>query len=132
MKAGVIFVEIADILDVTNEVFVVLKGAIMDPSIKYKLNPDITESQLKNIGFRHNRYKCWLYKDIIQLIIDIDIPNKWWGYQIWDTDLNMQYTPYYLRDYGINNVVKTIDRKINSIFKEFEKEQLLIVKRRNK
>ena len=84
----------------------------MDPSIKYKLNPDITESQLKNIGFRHNRYKCWLYKDIIQLIIDIDIPNKWWGY--------------------LDNVVKTIDRKINSIFKEFEKEQLFITKRRKK
>lgn len=104
----------------------------MDPSIKYKLNPDITESQLKNIGFRHNRYKCWVYKDIIQLIIDIDIPNKWWGYQIWNTDLSMQYTPYYFREYGIDNVVKTIDRKINSIFKEFEKAQLFITKRRKK
>ena len=104
----------------------------MNISKRYKLNPDITESQLKNIGFRHNRYRCWLYKDIIQLIIDVDIPNKWWGYQIWNTDLSMQYTPYYFREYGIDNVVKIIDRKVNSIFKEFEKEQLFIVKRRNK
>ena len=118
----------------TNEVFVVLKGVTMNPSIKYKLNPDITESQLKNIGFRHNRYRCWLYKDIIQLIIDVNLSEKWFTYQIWDTDLNMQYPPYYYREYGNgnNSVGKTIDKKINRIFIGFEKSNIFIRKHKTK
>ncbi len=95
----------------------------------YKLNPNITESQLRNIGFRRNEYRCWLYKDIIQLIIEVDTTEKWWGYHIWDTDLNMQYSPYYLREFGVNNIVKHIDTKIRNIFKELEKEHIFIYKK---
>lgn len=107
----------------------------MDIQNRFKLNPNITDKQLKDVGFRkfgsHSySYKCWIYKTAIQLKIEIDLEEEWYGFQIYDTDTNDLYTPYYDRTYGINDIVKILDKKVSSVFKELNKENIFTYNRR--
>ena len=45
---------------------------------KYSLNENITEKTLNKNGFKNGTFKCYVYKNIIQLIIRIDTENDWW------------------------------------------------------
>ena len=45
----------------------------MDITEAFELVDDISEYDLKKNGFRNGTYKCFVYKDIIQLIIDVEI-----------------------------------------------------------
>ena len=98
---------------------------------KYKLHKDVNESLLKDNGFRRYVFKCYVYKDIIQLIIHIDLEEKHWDYQVYDDDNNIIYIPYYNRDFGTNKVVKSIDKKMNKIFKELEKVKIFVPVKEN-
>lgn len=96
----------------------------MDYLDKYKLNSGATKEKLHQNGFKNRTFKCYIYKDLIQLIIRVDVENNTFEYQVDDIDSNSLYTPYYRREYGKNRVVKILDSKINKIFKEMEKQNI--------
>ena len=50
---------------------------------------------------------------------------------MYDDDNNIIYIPYYNRDFGTNKVVKSIDRKMNKIFKELEKVKIFVPVKEN-
>lgn len=96
---------------------------------KYKLNKDVTDDILRDEGFRHGTYRCYLYKSLIQLIVYVDMEDDWWSYQVCNTDTDTLYVPYYDRTHGKNEVVEEIDKKVNKIFGEMAKKKILIKKR---
>ena len=43
----------------------------------YRVNKEINETILKSNGFnRYSTYKCYIYKDLIQFVIHINIEEK--------------------------------------------------------
>lgn len=94
---------------------------------KYKLNENISDDILKQAGFRNYTYRTKLYKDLIVLIITVDLSDdeKWWTYQVCNTDKNTTlYIPYYNRAIGTNELVEKLDKKIENIFKDLVKESV--------
>lgn len=98
----------------------------MDIIEKYKLNKGVTEKILSKNGFdKSGIYKCFVYKNIIQLIVRVDIEEKWWDYQIYNVDAKSIYNQYYDRKDGKNLVVKEIDHKVHKIISELVKSNIL-------
>lgn len=85
---------------------------------KYKLKEGLTNTILKENGFRNGKYRVNLYKNLIYLIISVDLTDNWWTYQVCNEDCSTLYMPYYNRLYGHNDLVKKLDRKIRKIFNE--------------
>lgn len=98
---------------------------------KYSLNENITEKTLNKNGFKNGTFKCYVYKNIIQLIIRIDTENDWWDYQIYNVDIHSIYPPYYDRSCGKHLEVEEIDDKVDKIINELVKAKILI-KQENK
>lgn len=92
----------------------------------YDLDRGVSNDVLKKNGFKNGTFRCYIYKDIIQLIIRIDAENKWWDYKVFDTNTDLIYAQYYIRNYGRNEIVKELDEKIENIFKEMERENIFI------
>lgn len=92
----------------------------------YKVNKNVNTELLNKNGFRYGTFKCYIYKDIIQLIIHIDVENKAWEYQVYDVDHDSLYISYYNREYGKSDVVKAIDKKIKKVMKKMEKQNIII------
>ena len=92
----------------------------------YRVNKEINEAMLKVINYRYGTYKCCIYKDLIQLVIHINIEEKEWDFQVIDTDYNMLYAPYYNREYGKNKIIKELDKKIDNIIDELVEAKILI------
>lgn len=92
---------------------------------KYELRKEVTEKVLRENGFRNNTFKCWIYKNIIQLIINVDIEEKTWNYDIYDTDANSSYIHFYNRG-NKNLVVEEIDKKLEVIMNEFVRSKIFI------
>jgi len=90
----------------------------------YRLSKNVSTKLLNRNGFQYGTFKCFIYKDIIQLIIHIDIENRIWEYQVYDVDHGSLYISYYNSD-----VVKTIDKKIRKIMKEFENQKIIVKER---
>lgn len=85
---------------------------------KYKLQKGLTNTILKEYGFRNGKYRVNLYKNLIYLIVCIDLTDNWWTYQVCNEDCNTLYIPYYNRLYGNNELVKKLDKKIAKAFNE--------------
>lgn len=92
---------------------------------KYIVNKHATEDILSENGFRHGVFKCFVYKDIIQLIVRVDLEEQWWGYQVYNLKALCTYHPYYDRGYGKHLELEEIDRKVNKIMRELEKAKIL-------
>lgn len=93
----------------------------MELAEKYKLNPNVTENLLRVEGFRRGIFKCDIYKNIVQLIVHIDIEEQWWSYQVCNMDSDSLYVPYYDRRYGGRNlIIEEIDEKMRVIFEEMK------------
>lgn len=93
---------------------------------KYRLNKGVTDKILLKNGFDKNgTYRCFVYKNIIQLIIRVNIEENWWDYQIYNVDAKSIYNQYYDRKYGKNLVVKEIDHKVHKIISELVKSNIL-------
>lgn len=93
---------------------------------KYKLNKSVTENKLLKNGFSiNNTYQCFVYKDLIKVIINVDIDEKIWGYKIVDVSTSDLYSPYYYRNFGKSDVVELIDVKIEQILKEMVRNKIL-------
>lgn len=96
----------------------------MNITENYKLKKDVTENVLKQNGFRNKTFKCWVYKNIIQLIVKVNIEDSYWNYEIYDVDTDSIYAPYYDRQ-NKNLVVEEIDRKLDVLLSELVKNNIL-------
>ena len=93
---------------------------------KYKLNKSVTENKLLKNGFSYNHtYQCFLYKDLIKLLLNIDIEERWWNYKIIDVSTNELYSPYYNREFGNSDVIELVDIKLEQILKEMVRNKIL-------
>lgn len=92
---------------------------------KYKLNKNISEEKLSQNGFKNGTFKCFIYKELIQLVVHIDIESNYYEYQVVYAPLGSLYTHYYEREYGKSKVVKMLDGKINRIFREMCNQNIL-------
>ena len=93
----------------------------------YRVNKKINETILKSNGFnRYSTYKCYIYKDLIQLVIHINIEEKDWDYQVIDVCNESLYTPYYDREFGKNSIICELDKKIENIINEMIKSKIFI------
>lgn len=98
----------------------------MNCSDKYKLNKNIASETLYKNDFRNGVFKRYIYKNIIQLIIGVDVNENDWYYQVYDVDHDTLFSQYYDREYGKNDVVKELDKKVDKIFKEMVKKNILV------
>lgn len=108
-----------------------MKMDILNTS-KYKLNSEITESQLKNAGFRGNLYRSYIYGEQIQFVMEIDMEEGTWNYTVYDSLNNVPYAQYYNRGYGTNILIPELDKKIKNIIQKMQREKILLNKRRIK
>lgn len=92
----------------------------------YVVSKEVNTELLNKNGFRYGTFKCFIYKDVIQFVVHINLENKEWEYQVYDVDHASLYAPYYNREFGVSDVVKNIDNKIRKIMKEFEKQNIII------
>lgn len=93
----------------------------------YRVNKEINETILKSNGFnRYITYKCYIYKDLIQFVIHINIEEKDWDYQVIDVCNESLYTPYYDREFGKNSIICELDKKIENIINEMIKSKIFI------
>ena len=93
----------------------------------YRVNKEINETILKSNGFnRYSTYKCYIYKDLIQFVIHINIEEKDWDYQVIDVCNESLYTPYYDREFGKNSIICELDKKIEKIINEMIKSKIFI------
>ena len=95
---------------------------------EYKLNKNITEIELYSSGFRNNTYQCYIYRELIKLVVHIDIEEKWWSYSVVDESTKELYPAYYNTDFGKNEVVKTINYRIKRILNQMVEEHILVHK----
>ena len=91
----------------------------------YELVTDLSNNKLRKNGFAFGCYRRSVYKDTIEFRLYIDIEEQDVFYQVFDSDHNQLYIPYYNREYGNNKIVKEIDRKINRIMKTMVNQKIL-------
>lgn len=87
-------------------------------NVLYEVNKNLNDSDLIKNGFKNNIFKCFVYKDMVQLIIKINTKNFSWDYLIFDIDSNSIYKPYYdncNRENQRSEVVIEIDKKVDFI-----------------
>ena len=103
------------------------KGRNQMITTDYRVNKEINETILKSNGFnRYSTYKCYIYKDLIQFVIHINIEEKDWDYQVIDVCNESLYTPYYDREFGKNSIICELDKKIENIINEMIKSKIFI------
>ena len=99
----------------------------MDIAETFELIDSVSEYDLKKIGFKNGIYKCFIYKDILQFIIDVEINKEdgnSWAYQIYNADTQSIYAAYYNREYGSYEHIKEIDKSINKVMNKLVKAQI--------
>ena len=79
---------------------------------------------IKDGFYRDGIFKTFVYKDIIQLVIQFNNDEKWWGYDIYNVNTKSLYAPYYDRGYGRHLVVEEIDKNIEKVFKKLIKAKV--------
>lgn len=98
---------------------------------KYTLRKDLTENQLIKYGFHHGKkYREYIYKDILQIIIEIDLENQEWWYQVFNTATDTFYPAYYNRTYGVDLMIREVDDNIEKIMKKMVKANIFKKKKK--
>ena len=97
---------------------------------KLQLNKTITKDILKQNGFRGTTYRCFVFKDEIELCLYIDLNDSSWYYQIINISDGKLYPGYYERDFGRSDVVKKIDKNLENILKEMIKQNIFVKKKK--
>lgn len=92
---------------------------------KYRLNPKVTDKQLNEFGFKQGRFKSYVYKKMLQLVIYIDTDDNWWTYQVHDVNVGTLYVPYYNKRYGKNELIEKIDKKIKNTIDQMLEKNIL-------
>lgn len=91
----------------------------------YQLVADLSNNKLRKNGFSFGCYRRSVYKNTIEFRLYIDLEEQDVFYQVFDSDHNQLYVPYYNREYGNNKIVKEIDRKINRIMNTMVNQKIL-------
>ena len=91
----------------------------------YQLVADLSNNKLRKNGFSFGCYRRSVYKNTIEFRLYIDLEEQDVFYQVFDSDHNQLYVPYYNREYGNNKIVKEIERKINRIIKTMMNQKIL-------
>lgn len=78
----------------------------------YKLNKGTNLTLLEKAGFKYTSLRKNIYHKQIQLILDVDLEDMTWGYEVYHFGTKTRYFPYYNREYGINKVNDHLDRRI--------------------
>lgn len=100
---------------------------------KYALKKDVTEDQLKKYGFYNGKsYHEYIYKDILQLIIIIDVETHEWWYQVYNTSTDTFYPAYYNRTYGVDLMILEVDDNIEKIMKKLVKANIFKNKKKKR
>lgn len=100
---------------------------------KYALRKDLTEDKLAKYGFHNGKsYREYIYKDILQFVIVIDLENYEWWYQVCNTSTNTFYPAYYNRTYGVDLMIREVDDNIEKIMKKLVKANILKNKKKNR
>lgn len=108
-----------------------MEGKILDNLKKlYKLNNNITASQLFQAGFRYNKYVRNVYGKEIQLIITIDLEDMDWTYEVYHSGSKTRYYPWYNRKYGINKVVDKLDNRVIEEMEKMRKNHVFMIRRK--
>ena len=91
----------------------------------------MTENQLIKYGFHNGKnYHEYIYKDILQLIIIIDVETHKWWYQVYNTSTDTFYPAYYNRTYGVDLMFVEVVDNIEKIMKKLVRAN--IFKKKNK
>ncbi len=98
---------------------------------KYTLRKDLTENQLIKYGFHHGKkYHEYIYKNMLQIIIEIDLENQEWWYQVFNTATDTFYPAYYNRTYGVDLMIREVDDNIEKIMKKMVKANIFKKKKK--
>lgn len=108
-----------------------MKKNVINIYDKYNLNPEITRHILKRNGFYYDYSNKFytahfdIYKNIFCLVINIDIDEKWIGYQVINSDHGNIYSSYYYREFGKDDVLRKMDREIKNVLNALENKHIL-------
>lgn len=98
---------------------------------KYALRKDLTENKLIKFGFHHGKtYRTYVYKDILQLIIEVDLDNGDWWYQVRNTSTDTFYPSYYNRTYGVDFMISDVDNNIEKVMKQLVRAEIFKKKKK--
>lgn len=91
----------------------------MTEIISYKLNEDVTKKQLYCAGFKKNCYITYLYKNIIALVLKVEmmdeLDDKYLSIAVKDMNTGQFYSPFYNNEYGRNEVLSKVINKYNQL-----------------
>ena len=97
---------------------------------KQKLNRKLTCEDLQKFGFRNGLLRQHIYKNLIDIVLKIDLDNETWYYQIVDNDTNGLYVNYYNREYGNNELVDQLDKEVEKFFNKIRRNKILYIRRK--
>ena len=97
---------------------------------KQKLNRKLTCEDLQKFGFRNGLLRQHIYKNLIDIVLKIDLDNETWYYQIVDNDTNSLYVNYYNREYGNNELVDQLDKEVEKFFNKIRRNKILYIRRK--
>lgn len=96
----------------------------------YKLNNNITASQLLQAGFRYNKYIRNVYGKEIQLVITVDLDDMDWTYEVYHIGSKSRYYPWYNREYGVNKLTDKLDSRIIDEMEKLKKAHIFTKRRK--
>ena len=97
---------------------------------KQKINRKLTCEDLQKFGFRNGLLRQHIYKNLIDIVLKIDLDNETWYYQIVDNDTNSLYVNYYNREYGNNELVDQLDKEVEKFFNKIRRNKILYIRRK--
>ena len=97
---------------------------------KQKVNRKLTCEDLQKFGFKNGLLRQHIYKNLIDIVLKIDLDNETWYYQIIDNDTNSLYVNYYNREYGNNELVDQLDKEVEKFFNKIRRNKILYIRRK--
>ena len=91
----------------------------------YELAPHLSTNKLRKCGFHFGCYRKPVYKNNIEFRLYVDLEEQYLFYQVFDSDHNELYVPYYNREYGNNQMVSQIDKHIERIMKSMVRQKII-------
>lgn len=96
---------------------------------------DVSKDKLKKLGFRYSKkyegymqtFEVYKYKNLVPMIycrITVDEESKRVWLNICD-DQDRLYAPYYNEEYGKNNIIKNIEKEVETKLNQFGIERVV-------
>ena len=97
---------------------------------KQKLNRKLTCEDLQKFGFKNGLLRQHIYKELIDIVLKIDLDNETWYYQIVDNNTDSLYVNYYNREYGYSELVSKLDVEVDKFFEKIRRNKILYYRRK--